>query len=54
MENIKSLFEVIYLDDNNNKHLAYTTENELKTLENRYTIVERGISNEDWSSRNIQ
>ena len=53
MKNNKPYFEVIYLDDNNDKHLAYTTENELKTLENRYMIVERGMLNEDWSSRDI-
>ncbi len=50
----KTYFEVIYLDDENNKHLAYTTENELKTLENRYIVIERGILNEDWSSRDLQ
>ena len=50
----KTYFEVMYLDDENNKHLAYTTEKELKTLENRYVIIERGILNEDWSSRDIQ
>ena len=49
----KTYFEVMYLDDENNKHLAYTTENELKTLEKRYTVIERGILNEDWSSRDI-
>ena len=50
----KTYFEVMYLDDENNKHLAYTTENELKTLENRYIVIERGILNEDWSSRDLQ
>lgn len=37
----ENLFEIVYYDDDNIQHIAYTTETELKFYTDRYDKVEK-------------